>query len=104
MLLAAVGRGSRGVHVGHRIYAPRGGRGRQGAVTQHSAVSEGLNRAGFAIIARGREQCLGDPERCLGRKELKKRKTIAGARLLIGSRMHACLNALPVGTSAIPLA
>src|SRR5699024_8479421 len=32
------------------------------------------------------------------------RETIAGARLLIGSRMHACLNALSVGTPAIPLA
>src|SRR5699024_5535961 len=32
------------------------------------------------------------------------RATIAGARLLIGSRMHACLNALSVGTPAIPLA
>src|SRR5699024_592440 len=32
------------------------------------------------------------------------RATIAGANLLIGSRMHACLNALSVGTPAIPLA
>lgn len=32
------------------------------------------------------------------------RATIAGANVLIGSRMHACLNALSVGVPAIPLA
>ena len=32
------------------------------------------------------------------------REILAGARLVIGSRMHACLNALSVGTPAIPLA
>lgn len=32
------------------------------------------------------------------------RAIVAGAELVIGSRMHACLNALSVGTPAIPLA
>jgi colanic acid/amylovoran biosynthesis protein len=32
------------------------------------------------------------------------RTMLAGAELVIGSRMHACLNALSVGTPAIPLA
>ncbi|WP_431278372.1 polysaccharide pyruvyl transferase family protein [Leifsonia poae] len=32
------------------------------------------------------------------------RTTVASARVVIGSRMHACLNALSVGTPAIPLA
>jgi hypothetical protein len=32
------------------------------------------------------------------------RTAVAGARLVIGSRMHACLNSLSVGTPAIPLA
>ncbi|NEM89967.1 polysaccharide pyruvyl transferase family protein [Galbitalea soli] len=32
------------------------------------------------------------------------RSVIAGAGLVIGSRMHACLNALSVGTPAVPLA
>lgn len=32
------------------------------------------------------------------------RAAVAGSRLVIGSRMHACLNALSVGTPAIPLA
>ncbi|WP_299953623.1 polysaccharide pyruvyl transferase family protein [uncultured Modestobacter sp.] len=32
------------------------------------------------------------------------RQQVAGAELVIGSRMHACLNALSVGTPAIPLA
>lgn len=32
------------------------------------------------------------------------RAALAGAQVMIGSRMHACLNALSVGTPAIPLA
>ncbi|SFC27197.1 Polysaccharide pyruvyl transferase family protein WcaK [Nocardioides terrae] len=32
------------------------------------------------------------------------RELLAGSQLVIGSRMHACLNALSVGTPAIPLA
>ena len=32
------------------------------------------------------------------------REVLAGARLVIGSRMHACLNSLSVGVPAIPLA
>ena len=32
------------------------------------------------------------------------RATMRGARLVLGSRMHACLNALSVGTPALPLA
>ncbi|MDT0156348.1 polysaccharide pyruvyl transferase family protein [Microbacterium sp. ARD32] len=32
------------------------------------------------------------------------RETIAGARVVVGSRMHACLNALSVGVPAVPLA
>lgn len=32
------------------------------------------------------------------------RQVVAGAELVIGSRMHACLNALSAGTPAIPLA
>lgn len=32
------------------------------------------------------------------------RQSLAGANVLIGSRMHACLNALSVGTPALPMA
>lgn len=32
------------------------------------------------------------------------REMVASARLVVGSRMHACLNALSVGTPAVPLA
>lgn len=32
------------------------------------------------------------------------RQAIAGARTLVGSRMHACLNALSVGVPAVPIA
>ena len=41
-------------------------------VTQLSAVSKALDRAGFAIIASGMEQCMTSPEKDLDRKELEK--------------------------------
>ena len=41
-------------------------------VTQLSAVSKALDRAGFAIIASGMEQCMISPEKDLDRKELEK--------------------------------
>lgn len=41
-------------------------------VTQLSAVSKALDRAGFAIIATGLEQCLTDPEETLNKKDLEK--------------------------------
>ncbi|MEE1619287.1 metal-sensitive transcriptional regulator [Brachybacterium sp. J153] len=41
-------------------------------VTQLSAVSKALDRAGFAIIASGMEQCMTSPEADLDRKELEK--------------------------------
>ena len=41
-------------------------------VTQLSAVSKALDRAGFAIIASGMERCMTSPEKDLDRKELEK--------------------------------
>lgn len=41
-------------------------------VTQLSAVSKALDRAGFAIIASGLEQCLANPEETLDKKDLEK--------------------------------
>lgn len=41
-------------------------------VTQLAAVSKALDRAGFAIIARGMEQCLISEDQDLDRKELEK--------------------------------
>lgn len=41
-------------------------------VTQLSAVSKALDRAGFAIIATGLEQCLANPEETLDKKDLEK--------------------------------
>lgn len=41
-------------------------------ITQLSAVSKALDRAGFAIIASGMEQCLTDPEQDMDKKELEK--------------------------------
>lgn len=32
------------------------------------------------------------------------RETLASATVAIGPRMHACLNAIPLGTPALPLA
>lgn len=41
-------------------------------VTQLSAVSKALDRAGFAIIASGMEQCMSGDNQELDRKELEK--------------------------------
>ena len=48
------------------------GRDCKDVVTQLSAVSKALDRAGFAIIASGLEQCLTNPEESLGKKDLEK--------------------------------
>ena len=41
-------------------------------VTQLSAVTKALDRAGFAIIATGLEQCLTNPEESMDKKEMEK--------------------------------
>ncbi|MFJ6001927.1 metal-sensitive transcriptional regulator [Arthrobacter sp. NPDC092385] len=41
-------------------------------VTQLSAVSKALDRAGFAIIASGLEQCIVQQDASLDKKELEK--------------------------------
>lgn len=41
-------------------------------VTQLSAVSKALDRAGFAIIASGLQQCLTNPDETLNKKDLEK--------------------------------
>ena len=41
-------------------------------VTQLSAVSKALDRAGFAIIATSMEKCLTSPDQGLDKKELEK--------------------------------
>ncbi|AJE66137.1 cytoplasmic protein [[Brevibacterium] flavum] len=41
-------------------------------VTQLSAVTKALDRAGFAIIATGLEQCLTNPDGDMDKKELEK--------------------------------
>ena len=41
-------------------------------ITQLSAVSKALDRAGFVIIASGMEQCLTNPEQDMDKKELEK--------------------------------
>ena len=48
------------------------GRDCKDVVTQLSAVSKAVDRAGFAIIASGMEQCLTSPNGDLDRKELEK--------------------------------
>ena len=48
------------------------GRDCKDVVTQLSAVSKALDRAGFAIIASGLEQCLTHPEETLDKKDLEK--------------------------------
>jgi len=41
-------------------------------VTQLSAAAKALDRAGFAIIATGLEQCLTNPEESMDKKEMEK--------------------------------
>lgn len=41
-------------------------------VTQLSAVSKALDRAGFAIITTGLEQCLTNPDESMDKKEMEK--------------------------------
>lgn len=48
------------------------GRDCKDVVTQLSAVSKALDRAGFTIIATGLEQCLTDPDGAMDKKELEK--------------------------------
>ncbi|GEO97102.1 MULTISPECIES: metal-sensitive transcriptional regulator [Kocuria] len=48
------------------------GRDCKDVVTQLSAVSKALDRAGFAVIASGLEQCLTNPEETLDKKDLEK--------------------------------
>ncbi|GAA2001487.1 metal-sensitive transcriptional regulator [Brevibacterium samyangense] len=48
------------------------GRDCKDVVTQLAAVSKALDRAGFAIIASGLEQCLTDPDGSLDKKDMEK--------------------------------
>ena len=48
------------------------GRDCKDVVTQLSAMSKALDRAGFAIIASGLEQCLTNPDEYLDKKDLEK--------------------------------
>ena len=48
------------------------GRDCRDVVTQLSAVSKALDRAGFAIIATGLQQCLANPGETLDKKDLEK--------------------------------
>ncbi|UPO78167.1 MULTISPECIES: metal-sensitive transcriptional regulator [Arthrobacter] len=48
------------------------GRDCKDIVTQLSAVSKAIDRAGFAIIASGLEQCLTSDDPALDRKEMEK--------------------------------
>ncbi|MFP7365305.1 metal-sensitive transcriptional regulator [Corynebacterium callunae] len=48
------------------------GRECKDVVTQLSAVTKALDRAGFTIIAAGLEQCLQDPNGEMDKKEMEK--------------------------------
>ncbi|TYD00752.1 metal-sensitive transcriptional regulator [Arthrobacter echini] len=48
------------------------GRDCKDVVTQMAAVSKALDRAGFAIIASGLEQCIVQEDASLDKKELEK--------------------------------
>ncbi|MGO4588522.1 metal-sensitive transcriptional regulator [Paenarthrobacter sp. 2TAF44] len=48
------------------------GRDCRDVVTQLAAVSKALDRAGFAIIATGLEQCIAQKDASMDRKDLEK--------------------------------
>lgn len=48
------------------------GRDCRDVVTQLAAVSKALDRAGFAIIATGMEQCISQQDATMDKKELEK--------------------------------
>lgn len=48
------------------------GRDCKDVVTQLAAVSKALDRAGFAIIATGLEQCITQQDQTMDRKDLEK--------------------------------
>ncbi|WP_026553055.1 metal-sensitive transcriptional regulator [Arthrobacter sp. H20] len=49
-----------------------GGQDCKDVITQLAAVSKALDRAGFAIIATGLEQCLSSEDSTMDKKELEK--------------------------------
>jgi polysaccharide pyruvyl transferase WcaK-like protein len=79
------------------------GVGRQVTLLAHVLESGFPDSDVEAVLAVGRE--LGDSVEVVIPEGLAEVRTVVGsAQLTVGSRMHACLNSLSVGTPAVPLA
>jgi polysaccharide pyruvyl transferase WcaK-like protein len=84
----------------HRGLVERGRR-----VTLLAHVLDGATADNDVSAARDFAAAIGqDVETVVPSSLDEARNTVAGARVVLGSRMHACLNALSVGTPAVPLA
>lgn len=76
-------------------------RGRRVSLLAHVLHSDNPDNDEPAVAALAQEYGL---EQIVPRDLAHARALLGGAQLVIGSRMHACLNALSVGTPAVPLA
>jgi colanic acid/amylovoran biosynthesis protein len=67
-------------------------------------VAEGTGDADNYAVAEAAKAIGGDVEQLFPVDVLEARELIASGRLIIGARMHACLNSLSVGVPALPWA
>jgi len=82
----------------------RGLRDRGRRITLLAHVLDGPGTDNDVSAAREFAATIGDAEVVVPGSLADARATVAGAQVVLGSRMHACLNALSVGTPAVPLA
>jgi polysaccharide pyruvyl transferase WcaK-like protein len=67
-------------------------------------VAEGIGDADNYAVAEAAAAVGGDIEQLTPRDVVEARELIASARLVVGARMHACLNSLSLGVPALPWA
>jgi polysaccharide pyruvyl transferase WcaK-like protein len=67
-------------------------------------VFDGIGDADNYAVAEAAAAVGGDIEQLMPRDVIEARELIASARLVVGARMHACLNSLSVGVPALPWA
>ncbi len=84
-----------------RLLVGLGERGRRVTLLSHVLESDLLDQDSPAVLGLAAETGL---EAVVPRSLAEARSVLRSSRLVFGSRMHACLNSLSVGTPAIPLA
>lgn len=77
--------------------------GRRVTLLAHVIGADG-NDADVRVMGEFARAVEAEPEQIVPASLDEARRVIASAQILLGSRMHACLNALSVGTPTIPLA